>query len=122
MKRTCGNCGVKYSGRDHRYCKPCFAAYMREWRRTHPMSAEQKEKARARSYANTYKRRGLIPVEACECGAPGEEMHHDDYSRPLDVRWFCRPCHLVYHEALRTQALLAAHPSLAARFARIASP
>jgi hypothetical protein len=36
--------------------------------------------------------------EPCErCGAPDAEKHHDDYSRPLAVRWLCRSCHLALH-------------------------
>ncbi len=37
----------------------------------------------------------LIRPETCEeCGREGHiEAHHEDYSRPLNVVWLCRPCH-----------------------------
>jgi len=41
---------------------------------------------------------GRLDVNPCErCGAINAEMHHDDYSKPLDVRFLCRPCHLAEH-------------------------
>lgn len=41
----------------------------------------------------------IIKPGACqECGAPGRiHGHHDDYSRPLAVRWLCVPCHTLAH-------------------------
>jgi hypothetical protein len=41
---------------------------------------------------------GALLRAPCEsCGAPKAEAHHDDYSRPLDVRWLCRSCHMRHH-------------------------
>lgn len=38
-------------------------------------------------------------------GAPGGiEAHHDDYAKPLEVRWLCRSCHIRHHVALRKAA------------------
>lgn len=87
------------AGSGSKYCNPCHAANMRGWRKTHPLTAEQRIKDNARSYANSYLARGKLIREPCEnCGNENSEMHHDDYSKPLVVRWLCRCCHLAYHQ------------------------
>lgn len=45
--------------------------------------------------ANNALRRGEIERGDCvDCGGEGQEMHHEDYSKPLDVTWLCVPCHV----------------------------
>ena len=79
-----------------RYCRECRNAYAREHRK--PLTAEQRLRDAARSYAGVYKRRGLLVAEPCKCGEVKVEMHHPDYAKPLEVQWLCRPCHLNLHQ------------------------
>jgi len=39
-------------------------------------------------------RDGRLKKQPCEvCGALKVEAHHDDYTKPLEVRWLCNPHH-----------------------------
>jgi hypothetical protein len=59
---------------------------------------EKRKKANARSYLNVYVRLGKVRKMPCEvCSNPKSEAHHDDYNKPLEVKWLCRPHHLEYH-------------------------
>jgi ribosomal protein S27AE len=42
-------------------------------------------------------RDGIIIRTDCECGAPSVNGHHDDYEKPLEVRWLCAKCHATAH-------------------------
>jgi hypothetical protein len=47
-------------------------------------------------------RSGVLERSPCEvCGETKVEGHHDDYSKPLDVRWLCRKHHLEHHRAMK---------------------
>lgn len=42
---------------------------------------------------------GRLCREPCEvCSAPVTHAHHDDYGKPLDVRWLCAECHREWHK------------------------
>lgn len=43
-------------------------------------------------------RDGKLVRQPCEkCGAIKVEAHHDDYTKPLDVRWLCKRHHAEVH-------------------------
>lgn len=45
----------------------------------------------------------MFKPEECEmCGELGRKIHghHDDYSKPLEVRWVCPPCHKEIHRGV----------------------
>jgi len=43
------------------------------------------------------KRTGKLVAQPCEvCGSKGQ-AHHDDYTKPLDVRWLCSRHHKLHH-------------------------
>jgi hypothetical protein len=82
----------------------------RAWHSAHPESARESGRrwkaanqdrfrliSRNHDLVHKAIRRGdLIRASHCEeCGLSGIpiEAAHADYSRPLDVRWLCRPCH-----------------------------
>lgn len=98
-KLTCGRCNINEIRPNHRYCLPCHASYMRTWRKTHPLTHSQRRKDRCHALSKYYVRIGTIERKPCEIkGCLNEsQMHHDDYSKPLNVRWFCRPHHLQLH-------------------------
>jgi hypothetical protein len=66
--------------------------------------ATKREHACARRQVQLAVRMGdLVPGE-CDVGGDcfgAIEAHHDDYSRPLEVRWICKGHHMQMHSPLR---------------------
>jgi len=111
------------------YCRPCVAEIMRDWRnnnrkrnlenerawrRNHPNKCNERnrewkllepEKVKAINDLNNAVVAGRITRLPCEmCGAFPTDAHHDDYSKPLEVRWLCHSCHQRLHQERREQS------------------
>lgn len=97
-------------------CRRCAGAFNRKYRKNYKLPPGQRranrqaygrrhpEKVLARDAVYIAKKRGRIVAGPCEvCGATNAEAHHDDYSKPLDVRWLCREHHREHHAKATTQ-------------------
>lgn len=68
--------------------------YLKEYRERFP------NKYRAHNLVNNSLRDGKLFKEPCEvCGADRGVAHHDDYAKPLNVRWLCQAHHKQWHAA-----------------------
>jgi len=75
---------------------------MREWRKLNPLSLEARKKMNCRAYTHMYVKRGKIKKLPCEtCGDMFSQAHHSDYSKPLEVTWLCRKCHMKHHTEIK---------------------
>jgi len=102
--KLCGKCNKPNDRFPNRYCTECHSKYMREWRKTHIMTPEQKKKDSCRSYAGSYLKRGKIKRKPCEeCGAKKVMIHHKDYDKPLEITWLCQRHHRIVTAELRKE-------------------
>ena len=47
---------------------------------------------------NAIRDKKLFSADCKECGSSERlHAHHDDYSKPLNVRWLCAACHHTWH-------------------------
>ena len=99
MEKLCSKCRERPPRANQRYCRECHNEHMRVSRPAYcDLSVEEKKRSTARAYANVYQKRGKIKPSFCSiCLSPNAQKHHDDYDKPLEVRWLCRKCHVELH-------------------------
>lgn len=117
-------CGAERAKNQPYYCSKCKAADSRRYRAYRQVSQKDRDRFRAwysankehlkdRRISDAYHRvkllarsslnnaviSGVVVRGCCEvCGASENvEGHHDDYTKPLDVRWLCREHHKEVH-------------------------
>lgn len=61
-------------------------------------SPEERHKYECRWKTQRAIESGKLIRQPCEvCSSVPTDAHHDDYTKPLDVRWLCRQCHTDLH-------------------------
>ena len=72
--------------------------YLRQYAKLHPKKERDKNKTIARWKLQQAVDTGKIIKQPCSvCGKIKSEAHHPDYSKPLEVIWFCRSHHKLHH-------------------------
>jgi len=110
MKITCVECGcfleLNRLGIKN-ICRPCENERIKLSRRQYErFSSAEKKRHLCRTSANYYQKRGKLIPQPCEkCGSTTVEKHHEDYDKPLEVKWLCRPCHLDLHSQNKVEDL-----------------
>lgn len=99
--RVCANACARSHYRENR---DHYIRQVKRWQREHPKATDAREAA-ALAVA-----RGELSPQGCEVCSATEDIHahHDDYDKPLGVRWLCRSHHWQHHARLaKTKALAA---------------
>ncbi len=71
-----------------------------KWRRT--------DKTPARAKVSAALRNGTLVRKPCEVCGDKAQAHHEDYGKPLEVRWLCRKHHAMEHWKPTDSPLMAA--------------
>jgi hypothetical protein len=66
---------------------------------TNKYRSENPKKYKAHNAVNNAIRDNKLVKQPCEiCGSEDSNGHHDDYDKPLDVRWLCEEHHKQWHD------------------------
>ena len=74
------------------FARPENANKRTEYTRKHNQKYPEKTVSR-QALLNAVRDGKLIRQPCSVCGKPNADAHHDDYSKPFEVRWFCTKHH-----------------------------
>ena len=95
LSSACKEChyeGVK-NWRDRN--KEKMVSYALKWNRLHPDAHEAH-----RLVKNALKNKSLERQPCEKCDSVESQAHHDDYSKPLEVKWLCPKHHVQHHQLI----------------------
>ena len=84
---------LKQKSRQYRKCNgDKLSSYKKQY------ASNNGPKVSAKNIVRSYILTGRLVKLPCEvCGKNPADAHHDDYQKPLDVRWLCRKHHKAWH-------------------------
>jgi ribosomal protein S27AE len=98
--KTCKHCGKQFETptKAVRYCwSGCFTGRESVKQQERYKKYSPARRAAALAVARAFQR-GNLTRQPCEvCGKGHVIAHHDDYAKPLDVRWLCISHHRLHH-------------------------
>lgn len=100
--------------KNHFCCQKCYSKFREEIMLPEEQNSygtghskeERAKRRKARSELNHYLRDNHIERKPCEICGGKAEAHHDDYNKPLDVRWLCFKHHRGWHKIHENPELL----------------
>lgn len=108
--KICPHCGGRYLLKRHNqtYCSSICQIGANTARHSESRAKQHREReaeryrngGKIRKQAQAIARRDGRPAPMfCEdCGVrPPIDRHHDDYTKPLEIKWLCRQCHMKWH-------------------------
>lgn len=111
-------------GKRSSVCKDCKKEYYRQYSHNYYYDLTKRTKVRARSIVqNAVRNRTLVKPKLCEDCQQEKRLHahHEDHTKPLEVKWLCSKCHYVADNGLpipqaRTPYIAEPKLSVAERF------
>ena len=99
-ERVCFQCKQKFVGtKTQTYCSQSCSAISAAKDRQPTFKCGIKQHARelAQSYIRTGRIKRAEVCNLCKEKSENIEAHHEDYNKPLDIKWLCMACHRKLH-------------------------